>query len=129
MESNSDLSQALKDIKKVADNKSWFRDTPHYWATASLSIAYAVACVEVVSNTSDKAGAIYQRIIEAWANPGLKTLRDAIISEVTWPAPQKVRVLSSTQSILYNPYNSNLVTVGRSWNRDELAEYIAQSKE
>ena len=32
---------------------SWFRDTPHYWAQASLPLAYAVACVEVVSKGSE----------------------------------------------------------------------------
>ena len=51
-------------INNIANNSSWFRGTPHYWATASLPIAYAVACVEVVSKTSDKAGAIYRQ-----ANP------------------------------------------------------------
>jgi len=35
------------------DNTSWFRDTPHYWAEASLPLAYAVACVEVVSKSSE----------------------------------------------------------------------------
>ena len=53
MENNSDLSQSLKDIKKVANNTSWFRDTPHYWAQASLPLAYAVACVEVVCKSSE----------------------------------------------------------------------------
>jgi hypothetical protein len=37
------------------DNKSWFRDTPHYWAEASLPLAYAMACVEVVCRSSEKA--------------------------------------------------------------------------
>jgi len=43
-------------IRKVLENPSWFRDTPHYWAEASLPLAYAVACVEVVSKMSGKAG-------------------------------------------------------------------------
>ncbi len=56
MEKNGELTEALKAIKNVAENNSWFRDTPHYWAEASLPLAYAVACVEVVSEMSDKAG-------------------------------------------------------------------------
>jgi len=48
MENNSDLAQPLKEIKNMANNTSWFRDTPHYWAEAWLPLAYAVACVEVV---------------------------------------------------------------------------------
>jgi len=49
MEKDRELTEASKAIKNVADNTSWFRDTPHYWAEASLPLAYAVACVEVVS--------------------------------------------------------------------------------
>jgi hypothetical protein len=61
MNNNRDLTQALKDIKTVANNDSWFRDDPHRWATASLPLAYAVACVEVVSKSSEKAGAIHKQ--------------------------------------------------------------------
>jgi len=43
-------------MKHVKDDTSWFRDTPHYWAEASLPLAYAVACAEVVSKMSGKAG-------------------------------------------------------------------------
>ena len=69
-------------IRNVLNNPSWFRDNPHYWATASLPWAYAEACVEVVSRKSEKAGAIYQQIIEAWAKPGVKTVYDGIYSLV-----------------------------------------------
>jgi hypothetical protein len=46
-------------IGKVLGNGSWFRGIPHYWAEASLPLAYAVACVEVVCENSEKAGIIY----------------------------------------------------------------------
>ena len=70
MEKKDELTAALKAIKNVADDTSWFRDTPHYWAEASLPLAYAVACVEVVSKSSEKAGILYNRIIEAWSDAG-----------------------------------------------------------
>lgn len=79
---NSDLKKSLVAIKNVANNDSWFRDDPHRWAQASIPLAYAVACVEVVSKMSPKAGAIHQQIIEAWTYPGLKTVYEAIIAEV-----------------------------------------------
>lgn len=66
----------------VTENDSWFRGHPHHWATASLPLAYAVACVEVVSKESNEAGAVYQQLVEAWGNPGLKTIYEAIIAEV-----------------------------------------------
>jgi len=43
-------------------NNSWFRDTPHYWAEALLPLAYALACVEVVSESSEKAGVLYNSL-------------------------------------------------------------------
>ena len=82
MENNNDLSQALKAVKNVANNASWFRGDPHRWPIASLPLAYAVACVEVVSKMSDKAGIIYKQIIEAWQKPGATALYEAIISEI-----------------------------------------------
>jgi len=59
VERNGELTEGLKSIKNVADSTSWFRDTPHYWAEASLPLAYAVACVEVVSKSSENAGILY----------------------------------------------------------------------
>jgi len=55
MEKQDESMESLKGIKNIANNGSWFRDTPHYWAEASLPLAYAVACVEVVSKVSGKA--------------------------------------------------------------------------
>jgi hypothetical protein len=43
----------------MADDTSWFRGTPYYWAEASLPFAYALACVEVVSGSSEKAHILY----------------------------------------------------------------------
>jgi len=59
---------------------SWFRDTPHYWAEASLPLAYAVACVEVVCDSSEKARLLYNRIIEAWSEAGIKAIFEEIAS-------------------------------------------------
>ena len=91
MENSSDLTQSLKDLKSVANNVSWFRDTPHRWATASLPLVYAAACVEVVAQMSDKAGEVYQRIIEGWAKPGIKAVYEAIICEVPESEIEKIK--------------------------------------
>jgi hypothetical protein len=42
-------------IGNIVSNTSWFRDSPHYWAEAWLPLAYAVACVELVSKKLRKA--------------------------------------------------------------------------
>ncbi len=83
MEMDGDFTEALRAVRNVgADSASWFRDTPHRWPRASLPLAYATACVEVVSKSSEKVGAIYQEIIEAWEKPGIKAFHEAIMSEV-----------------------------------------------
>lgn len=48
-------TKGVKSIKNVGDNTSWFRGTPYYWAEASLPLAYAAACVELVSKKLRKA--------------------------------------------------------------------------
>jgi len=55
MEHTKQLTQALNETKTVVNNDSWFRGTPYYWAEALLPLAYAVACVEVVSKMSGRA--------------------------------------------------------------------------
>jgi len=70
---------------------SWFRDTPHYWAQASLPLAYAVACVEVVSKSSEKARILYNRIIEAWSDAGIKAVSDKITSIIPESEKEKVK--------------------------------------
>jgi hypothetical protein len=63
--------------KSVVSNTSWFRDTPHYWPEASLPLAYAVACVEVVCKSSKKARILYNllkaEIHHHWTNIGINT--------------------------------------------------------
>ena len=56
-------------IRRIIDNDSWFRGHPYRWAEASLPLAYAVACVEVVCKKSEKAKEIYKEIIDKWIEP------------------------------------------------------------
>jgi len=55
MAKNGELTEALKAMKDVADNTSWFRGTSHCCARASLPIACAMSFVKVVSKMSGKA--------------------------------------------------------------------------
>jgi len=64
MENERESREKLKAMKNVRESTSWFRDTPHYWPEASLPLAYAVACVEVVSKSSEKARILYN-LLEA----------------------------------------------------------------
>jgi len=79
---NINLQKSLDVIKNVADNPSWFGEYAHRWPLAALPLAYAMACVEIVSKNSAKAGVIYRQIIEAWGKPGIDAIYKEIISEV-----------------------------------------------
>lgn len=91
MEDSNELTQGLNEIKTVANEGSWFRDTPHYWASKSLPFAYALACVEVVCENSEKAGIIYDKIVEAWSDPRTKRVSEKISSIMTEPGKEKLR--------------------------------------
>jgi hypothetical protein len=91
MDKGDELAEGPKDMKNVADDRSWFRDTPHYWAEGSLPLAYAVACVEVVCKSSEKARGLYNRIVEAWSGPGMKAVFDEIASIIPESGKEKIR--------------------------------------
>jgi hypothetical protein len=91
MDNKNDFTKSIKDTKNVAIKTSWFRDIPYHWATASLPLAYAVACVEVVAQSSVKAGELYKQIIESWGNPGLKAVYEALMAEVPDSELEKVK--------------------------------------
>jgi hypothetical protein len=91
MKNCDEMAQSLNYTKEIVNNASWFRDTPHYWAAASLPLAYAMACVEVVSKRSVKAGTIYQKIIEMWCEPGTKSFFDSIASIITESEKEKIK--------------------------------------
>lgn len=91
MRGERDSREGLKTVKNVADDTSWFRDTPHYWAEAWLPLAYAVACVEVVCKSSEKARILYNRIIEAWSDAGIKAISDEIASIIPESGKEKIK--------------------------------------
>ena len=66
-----------------SNKPSWFRETPHRWPNDLLPLAYALACVEVVAEKSEKAGKIYQQIIEGWGNPEFQGFFDTVNSEIS----------------------------------------------
>jgi len=91
MEKSSELWEGVNASEEVIGNGSWFKDTPHYWAEASLPFAYAVACVEVVSEKSEKARILYDRIIEAWSDAGIKAVFDEIASIIPESESGKIK--------------------------------------
>ena len=82
MERKGELKGGLKAMGNKANDTSWLRDTPHYWPEASLPLAYAVACAEVVCKSSEKARMLYNKIVE---NPDLiESDSYALTTEQTW---------------------------------------------
>jgi hypothetical protein len=62
MEKNGKFSETLTVTETVGGNPSWFRGARYYWAEASLSFAYALACVEVVSENPERACMLYESL-------------------------------------------------------------------
>lgn len=80
-----------KHLVKNAANPSWFRESPHRWPSDSLPFAYAMACVEVVAEKSEKAGEIYHQIIEAWGNPKVRNLGESVIADIPDSEKEKAK--------------------------------------
>jgi hypothetical protein len=62
MGKKSELRVSVEGIKDVAGDTCWLRDRPHYWAEAWLPLAYAVACVEIVSENPERACMLYESL-------------------------------------------------------------------
>ena len=78
-------------MKKVGVVSSWFTDSPHYWAEASLPLAYAVACVEVACQGSERAGMLYDSLVKAWSGSGAKAVSETIGSMIEKSGKEKIR--------------------------------------
>ena len=111
MEKNGELTRGLKAIRNKVDNTFWFRDTPHYWAQASLPLAYAVACVEVVCKNSKKASILYNRIVEAWSEAGIRAISDEIASVIS----DKCADIKGYLKPDVIEADSYVLTTGRTW--------------
>ena len=112
MEKSSELWEGLKASEEVIGDGSWFKDTPHYWAEASLPFAYAVACVEVVSKSSEKAGILYDMIVEGWSDAGIKAISDDIASIIPESGKGKIRnaLLHPETELLPDPYHHSAIS-------------------
>jgi len=62
---------------------SWFTKYAHRWPDAALPMAYAMACVEVVSKNSEKASSIYKNILKAWVKPETNDLYIEVTSRMS----------------------------------------------
>ena len=90
-EKKGELTEGVKGMKNTVDDASWFRNTPHYWIEASLPLAYAVACVEVVCQSSERARALYNRIVEAWRDARIKGASDKVFSVIPESEKEKIK--------------------------------------
>lgn len=70
-------------VSKVVQ-PSWFGGSFHYWPEELMPLAYAMACVEVVSTSTERSNEIYLQIIDAWGKPGVQAVYDEIISEIPY---------------------------------------------
>lgn len=82
MEKEGKSAEGAKASKNGVDNTSWCRGSPHYWAEASLPLAYAVACLKVVFQGSKRAAELYDGIVKAWSEAAAKSMSERIGSTI-----------------------------------------------
>jgi hypothetical protein len=70
----------MKSKLPVKSFNSWFGKYSHRNPDAALPMMYAMACIEIITNASDKAKEIYQELIEAWGKPDVESLYNELIS-------------------------------------------------
>jgi hypothetical protein len=99
------IRQDMKKHNYITDNASWFRNDPHRWTTASLPLAYATACVEVVSKSSEKAASLYKQILEAWDNPGVTKISKEIYAEIPDSTQEEIKqtLINPEKALLPDP--------------------------
>lgn len=103
MEKNINLRESLEVIKNVADNPSWFGEYAHRWPLAALPMAYAMACVEIVSKNSEKGSIVYRQIVEAWGKPDIDAVYEEIISEVSDSEKEEWKQTLKLPETVYEP--------------------------
>ena len=89
----------------MGNKGSWFRESPHYWAEGWLPLAYAVACVEVVCKSSEKARILYNRIVDAWSDAEAKAISGEISSIIPESGREKIKkaLLHPERELLPDP--------------------------
>jgi len=107
MEENVDSARSQDVAKSVADDASWFGEHGYRWPSAALPMAYAMACVEVACENSEKAGGLFQQIIEACGKPGIEAVRTCCTKitpiGIDDDAPRVVTATASSSRWLITP--------------------------
>ena len=80
---NNELQQSCKEIIDVGNNDSWFKGDPNRWPVATLPMAYASACVEVLTKKSEKGKVIYSQLVEAWGEANTQKMWEEIMAELS----------------------------------------------
>jgi hypothetical protein len=83
MEEELDLAQSVQAINNVMIRTSWFGENAYRAPDAAKPILYAMACLEVVLENSEKAREIFDQIVKAWSEPGIHSVYEKIMSNVS----------------------------------------------
>jgi len=98
-----------------ANKNSWFTGYAHRWADSSLPMAYAMACVEVVCQNSEKASSIYKEILKAWVKPETNKLCSEVILRMSNSEVEEWKEL------IKNPESVIKSDINEPWNNFPLA--------
>ncbi|MCK5586295.1 hypothetical protein KAJ02_09510 [Candidatus Bipolaricaulota bacterium] len=80
-----------------------FGEHAHRWPDAAHPMAYAMACVEVVANSSPRAGELYRELVAAWGTPGAKALYHQVMAAVPEEDVQEWKEKLRNPGLVFRP--------------------------
>lgn len=108
---NIDKNKTIKIRPVKPKNKtiaeSWFdRKHYHYNYEETLSIIYAMACIEIIATHSKEGGKIFCEIVNAWNSPAVKKYQSDTSSSLTGEEKQAINdVIAETLKDIKKPFN------------------------
>ena len=129
LDEDVDLRQSLRAIRNVLASTSWFGEFAHRSPGAAKPIHYAMSCIEVVLENSEKARAIFNQIVEAWGKPGVHALYEKVMSNVPDEEKEKWRQTVKSADVLFEQDpNKPFKNIEETWT-DSDATYAGISKQ
>ena len=121
LDEDVDLGQSLRAIRNVLGRTSWFGENAYRAPDAAKPILYAVACLEVVLENSEKARAILDQIVEAWSKPGIHSVYEKLICNVSEEEKEELqKIIKNAPDLLEEDPNKPFENLGETLTQTDV---------
>jgi len=116
-----DKAQSLKAINNALAKPSWFGENAYRAPDAARPIQYAIACLEVVLENSEKAREIFDKIVEAWSKPGIHSVYEKIMSNVSGKEKEELHtIIKDAPEIFEDDPNRPFQNLGETLSQNDV---------